>query len=188
MNLPRWQVPALSGRSRAFAAVALLAAGLAGWLVADSFDVLIAFSHERLQAAVEDPRWQPEWGFRGQLFTALAAAALLLAARAATSAPRGVDALLPAVGLVWTLLSLRLLALLNPVTNLFPWLTLLWSPHAGWAVAGAYCIAPRQGDWPARGRAGRTASGKASAPCPTPASLRQSAASPSWPTRRTAST
>ena len=145
MNLPRRRGFALSGRRRALAAVALLAAGLAGWLVADSFDVLIAFSHERLQAAVEDPRWQPEWGFRGQLFTALAAAALLLAARAATSAPRGVDALLPAVGLVWTLLLLRLLALLNPVTNLFPWLTLLWSPHAGWAVAGACCIAAARG-------------------------------------------
>ena len=58
MNLPEWQVPTLSGRSRALAAVALLAAGLAGWFVADSFDVLIAFSHERLRAAVEDPRWQ----------------------------------------------------------------------------------------------------------------------------------
>ncbi len=145
MNLPEWQVPTLSGRGRALAAVALLAAGLAGWFVADSFDVLIAFSHERLRAAVEDPRWQPEWGFGGQLFTALAAVALLLATRSAKSGPRGVDPLLPAAGLVLTLLLLRLLALWNPVTDLFPWLTLLWSPHAGWALAGACCIAAARG-------------------------------------------
>ena len=140
MNLPTWWGSALSGRYETRAVLALLAAGLAGWFLADCFDVLIAFSHERLRAAVEDPRWQPGWGFQSQLFTALAAAALLLAVRAATSVPRGVDALLPAVGLVWALLILRLLALWNPVTSLFPWLTLLWSPHAGWAVAGACCI------------------------------------------------
>lgn len=146
----------MSGRTGALGALALLAAGLAGWFAADCFDVLIAFSHERLRAAVEDPRWQPGWGFKRQLFTALAAAALLLAVRAATSAPREATSLLPAVGLVWTLLILRLLALWNPVTSLFPWLTLLWSPHSGWAVAGACCIVAARGmaagevRWPTR--------------------------------------
>ena len=135
----------MSGRPGALGALALLAAGLAGWFAADCFDVLIAFSHERLRAAVEDPRWQPGWGFQGQLFAVLAAAALLLAVRAATSVPRGVDALLPAAGLVWALLILRLLSLWNPVTSLFPWLTLLWSPHAGWAVAGACGIVAARG-------------------------------------------
>ena len=155
MNLRRWG-PALSGRSGALSALSLLAAGLAGWFLADCFDVLIAFSHERLRAAIEDPRWQPGWGFRNQLFTALSAAALLLAAKGATSEPGKVNALLPAPGLVWALLILRLLALWNPVTSLFPWLTLLWSPHAGWAVAGTCCIVAARGlatageSWPTR--------------------------------------
>ena len=145
MNLPsRWN-SALSGRTGGLSALALLAAGLAGWFLADCFDVLIAFSHERLRAAVEDPRWQPGWGFQNQLFTALSAAALLLAVRGATSEPREVIALLPGAGLVWALLILRLLALWNPVTSLFPWLTLLWSPHAGWAVAGTCCIVAARG-------------------------------------------
>ena len=120
MNFPTWWGSALSGRPGARAVLVLLAAGLAGWFLADCFDVLIAFSHERLRAAVEDPRWQPGWGFQSQMFTALSAAALLLAVRLATSAPRAVDSLLPAAGLLWALRIVRILSLWNPSQSCFP--------------------------------------------------------------------
>lgn len=114
----------------------MLATGIfCAWLALSGFEPVVAAATDELRLAVTTG------GYRLQLPLgpmAVGSAGLILAwvrYRFFTGGRHLQDRLSRATLLAVVLLALRLASLLDPIAHVFPYLTLLWSPHALWAVA-----------------------------------------------------
>lgn len=133
-----------------------LAAGFfCAWLALCGYDPLVAAATEALRLAVSTGPYQLRWPPLGP--AAIGFAGLVLAwirHRRSPDAPHLQERLQRATLLAASLLALRLLALFDPLVLVFPFLTILWSPHALWALALVflgYVHLPRSaGRWPFR--------------------------------------
>lgn len=108
---------------------------LCAWLALCGFEPLIAAVADKLRLVVTIGAFRPQWPLGP---TAVGVAGLVLAwlrYRFLAGEPQLQERLQRATLLAAALLALRLVALCDPLTYLFPFLTLLWSPHALWAVA-----------------------------------------------------
>ncbi len=104
------------------------------WLALSGFEPLVAAATDQLRLAVRAGSYRPQL----PLFPAAVAAAGLVLAwlrHRCGGSPQLQERLQRATLLTAALLALRLLALWDAPVYLFPFLTLLWSPHALWAVA-----------------------------------------------------
>ena len=128
---------------------------LCAWLALSGFDTLVAAAADQLRLAVRTGAYRPQLTLGP---AAIAAAGLVLAwlRHRFRDAPQIQERLQRATLLAAALLALRLLALWDAPVYLFPFLTLLWSPHALWAVAlvflGYVHLPPAggSGDFPTR--------------------------------------
>ena len=112
----------------------LAASLLCAWFALQGFEPIIAASAEELRLVVRTSAWRAQWP-PGPW--AIGFVALLLAwvrHRFTDAGPQLQEKLQRVALLTALLLILRLAALWNPLTYLFPFLTLLWSPHALWAL------------------------------------------------------
>ena len=112
------------------------------WFLVNCFEADIAASREALRIAVEQPGWQPQWPVLPWL---LAVSAVLLtwvrSQRAGAESRLDLHLRLHRLSLLWLgLVALRVASLWNPLLLLFPYLSLLWTPHATWALSLATCI------------------------------------------------
>lgn len=106
-----------------------LAAGVFGaWLVLGGIEPSVAAATDKLRLAVTAGAFRPQWPL-GPLAIGVAGLALAWL----RGGPQ--ERLRQATLLAAALLALRVVALHDGLTYLFPFLTLLWSPHALWAVA-----------------------------------------------------
>ena len=108
---------------------------LCAWLALGGFEPLVAAATNELRLVVTTGAYRLQWPLGP---AALGVAGLVLAwlrYRFFASGPQIQERLQRAILLAAVLLALRLLALCDPLTYFFPFLTLLWSPHALWAVA-----------------------------------------------------
>ena len=123
--------------ARPFAVDLGLAAGIfCAWLALCGFSPVVAAAADELRLAVRPGPYRPQWPPVGP--AAIGAVALVLAwVRHRTPSVRSAlhERLQRATLLAAVLLTLRLLALFDPLVYVFPYLTLLWSPHALWAIA-----------------------------------------------------
>ena len=125
--------------SRPFPVDLGLAAGIfCAWLALCGFDPLVAAATDELRLDQHRPiplRW-PAFGP-----TAIGFAGLVLAwirHRTPSVLPQLQERLQRATLLAASLLAFRLLALFDPLVYIFPFLTILWSPHTLWALALVY--------------------------------------------------
>ena len=113
-----------------------LAAGVfCAWLALSGFEPLIAAARDELRLAVTTGEYLLRLPIGP---AAIGLAGLVLSwvrYRFFSCGQQLQDRLRGATLLVVVLLALRLVSLLDPVVYVFPFLTLLWSPHALWAVA-----------------------------------------------------
>ena len=110
------------------------------WFAISWISVHVAASTGSLSTVVEyshlEIRWSP-----APLITALAG--LLLAHLRGNTELRDTDGrILHLAWLTAALSVVRLLSLWNPLCQLFPYLTLLWSPHATWGLCLCYVVYP----------------------------------------------
>lgn len=117
-----------------------LAAGLFGaWLALSGFDPLVAAAPDELRLAVSPGPYQPRLPPLGPTLFGLAGLVLAwIRYRRVPDAPQLQERLQRATLLAGALLAVRLLALFDPLVRIFPFLTILWSPHALWALALVY--------------------------------------------------
>ena len=110
------------------------------WLALCGFDPLIAAATDELRLAVSTGPYQLAMARLSDL-AAIGFAGLVLAwirHRTPSVLPQLQERLQRATLLAASLLALRLLALFDPLVYIFPYLTILWSPHALWALALVY--------------------------------------------------
>ena len=123
--------------SRSFFVDLSLAAGFfCAWLVLCGFAPVVAAAADELRLAVRSGPYRLQWPPLGP--AVIGAAGLVLAwirYRFLGAGTNLQERLQRATLLAAALLALRLLALFDPLVYVFPYLTLLWSPHALWAVA-----------------------------------------------------
>ena len=124
--------------------LALACTAFFSWLLANCVHVRIGTSLEVLRIAVADPQWHPQWPLGPWL---VGVAALVLAFvhhrrnRLSAEAQAALCNRLRQLSLLTgALLLLRLGLLLIPLSAPFPYLGLLWPPHATWALAAALLI------------------------------------------------
>ena len=126
--------------SRPFPVDLGLAAGIfCAWLALCGFDTLVAAATDELRLAISTGPYHMRWPPLGP--AAIGFAGLVLAwirHRLSPDAPQLQEHLQRATLLAASLLALRLLALFDPLVYIFPYLTILWSPHALWALALVY--------------------------------------------------
>ncbi len=113
-----------------------LAVGIfCAWLALCGFEPRIAAAADELRLVVKIVAYRPQWPLGP---AALGVVGLVLAwvrYRFFAGGPQHQERLQRATLLAAALLALRLLALYDPLVHVFPFLTLLWSPHALWALA-----------------------------------------------------
>ena len=126
--------------SRPFAVDLGLAAGFFfAWLALCGFDPLVAAATDELRLAVSPGPYQLRWPPLGPTLIGLAGLVLAwVRHRFRDGGPHLRERLQRATLLAAALLALRFLALLDPLVYIFPFLTILWSPHALWALALVY--------------------------------------------------
>ena len=107
---------------------------LCAWLVLGGFEPLVAAATDELRLVVTTGAYRLQWPFGPAAFGVAGLVLAWLRYRFFASGPQLQERLQRAALLAAVLLALRLLALLDPLTYFFPFLTLLWSPHALWAV------------------------------------------------------
>ena len=152
---PRAVLGRFSGPAEEFATLAATAAGLAVWLILDCIDVQIAISYESLRGAVADPRWQPHLPLLKIAAAVVGLSLVVMRHLHARVAPAQTGPNCGAAArLAWVLIALRLLSLWDPITNLLPYLSMLWAPHAGWALLAACSLAPHAPAMSSRMKAG----------------------------------
>ena len=119
-----------------------LAAGLfCAWLALCGFDPLVAAATDELRLAVSPGPYQLRWPPLGP--TLIFLAGLVLAWIRHRFQDGGTDLqerIQRATLLAGALLAVRLLALFDPIVRIFPYLTILWSPHALWALALVFLV------------------------------------------------
>ena len=123
--------------SRPFPVDLALAAGIfCAWLALCGYDPLVAAATDELRLAISTGSYQLRWPPLGP--AAVGFSGLVLAwirYRFRGGGPHLQEHLQRATLLAASLLVLRLLALFDPLVYIFPYLTILWSPHALWALA-----------------------------------------------------
>ena len=128
--------------SRPFPVDLGLAAGLfCAWLALCGFDPLVAAATDELRLAVSPGPYQLRWPPLGP--TLIFLAGLVLAWIRHRFQDGGTDLqerIQRATLLAGALLAVRLLALFDPIVRIFPYLTILWSPHALWALALVFLV------------------------------------------------
>ncbi|MCE2440271.1 MAG: hypothetical protein J4F39_12690 [Candidatus Latescibacteria bacterium] len=123
--------------SRSFRVDLGLAAGFFGaWLALCGFSPVVAAAMDELRLAVRNGPYRPQWPPLGPAAIGIAGLILSLIRHHFLGAGSDLqERLQRATLLAGTLLALRLLALFDPLVYIFPFLTILWSPHALWALA-----------------------------------------------------
>ena len=104
------------------------------WALLSCLDAQIAFSRTELRMAVDILGWSAGPGLLPSLL------AIVLLGAASSRRHRGARGFARVAGLAALLSSVRLLSLWQPVGSLFPFLSMLWSPHASWALAGSVFV------------------------------------------------
>ncbi|MCC7265428.1 MAG: hypothetical protein IT369_23230, partial [Candidatus Latescibacteria bacterium] len=119
------------------------------WCLAASFGAKIGISLQEFRLVVDSAGWQPQWPV---LPWVLAVGGLVWAysrhrwGRLAPDQTLWLGQRLRQLTLLTgALLLLRLGTLWSSLTGLFPYLTLLWSPHATWALSAAFLLFPQAG-------------------------------------------
>jgi hypothetical protein len=116
------------------------------WLVGNCFQARIGVAVEAFRLLLDVPYWQPQWPL-GPWLLASAGLGIVYArqrrGRLGAELRRELAGRLRRLSLLaGALLLLRLASLAPPVSGLFPYLTLLWAPHATWALAAAFLLYP----------------------------------------------
>ena len=117
-----------------------LAAGFfCAWLALSGFDPLVAAAMDKLRLAVSPGSYQLRWPPLGPSLIGLAALILAwIRHRFRRDGQKLQERLQRATLLAGALLALRLLTLFDPLVRIFPFLTILWSPHTLWALSLVY--------------------------------------------------
>ena len=105
------------------------------WLALSGFETAISAATDKLRLAVTTGGYRLQLPFGPAAVGFVGLVLTLVRYRFFTGGPQLQDRLSRATLLAVVLLALRLVSLLDPVVHVFPYLTLLWSPHALWAVA-----------------------------------------------------
>ena len=123
--------------ARPFAVDLGLAAGIFGaWLALCGFSPVVAAAADELRLAVRTGPYRLQWPPVGPAVVGIAGLVLAWIRHLTPSLRSALhERLQRATLLAAALLAVRLLALLDPLVYVFPFLTLLWSPHSMWAVA-----------------------------------------------------
>ena len=108
---------------------------LCAWLSLGGFEPLVAAATDELRLVVTTGAYRLQWPLGPAVFGVIGLVLTWLRYRFFDGGPQLQERLQRATLLAAVLLTLRLLALCDPLTYFFPFLTLLWSPHALWAVA-----------------------------------------------------
>lgn len=119
----------------------LAATAFFAWLLAGCYQIRVGVGLEQVRVVLADPQWYPQWPAGPWALAVLALLGALWQRRLATvpEAALGLRLRLRHLSLLTgALLVLRVAALLNPVSALFPYLGLLWAPHAAWALGATY--------------------------------------------------
>lgn len=121
----------------------LAATALFAWLVSGCLDIRFAFARDHLEVAVASMAWRPQWQLGPWLLAVLGLAGAAVRHGYAMADQAVLGQRLRRSGLlVLALLGGRLAACWSPVLVLFPYLGILWSPHASWALAVVYLSLP----------------------------------------------
>ena len=116
-----------------------LAAGLlCVWLVLNGFETLVGAATDELRLVVRPGDYRLQWAVGPAVLGVLGLVLAWLRHRFFAGGSHLQERLRRAGLLAAVLLALRLSALLDPLVHVFPFLTLLWSPHALWALALVY--------------------------------------------------
>ncbi len=123
--------------SRPFPVDLGLAAGFFGaWLALCGFDPLVAAATDELRLAISPGPFHLRWPPLGPALIGLAGLVLAwIRYRFFCAGTNLQERLQRAALLAGALLAVRLLTLVDPLVRIFPFLTILWSPHALWALA-----------------------------------------------------
>lgn len=126
--------------SRPFAVdLGLAFAIFCAWMALCGFDPLIAAATDELRLTVSTGPYQLRWPPLGPTVIGFAGLALAWIRHRFRDAKTDLQERLQRVSLLaGALLALRLLSLLDPLVYVFPFLTILWSPHALWALGLVY--------------------------------------------------
>ena len=108
---------------------------LCAWLSLGGFEPLVAAATDELRLVVTTGAYHLQWPLGPAVFGVAGLVLAWLRYCFFDGGPQLQERLQRATLLAAVLLALRLLALCDPLTYFFPFLTLLWSPHALWAVA-----------------------------------------------------
>ena len=120
---------------RPFLADLALAVGLlCAWLLLYGFEPVVGAAKDEFRLVVRPGDYSLRWAL-GPAILGIAGLALAWVRHSFFSGSQLQERLRRATLLAAALLILRLAALLDPLVYVFPFLTLLWSPHALWAVA-----------------------------------------------------
>lgn len=120
---------------RPFLADLALAVGLlCAWLLLYGFQPVVGAAKDEFRLVVRPGDYSLRWAL-GPAILGIAGLALAWLRHSFFSGSQLQERLRRAALLAAALLILRLAALLDPLVYVFPFLTLLWSPHALWAVA-----------------------------------------------------
>ncbi len=108
---------------------------LCAWLALGGFEPLVAAATDQLRLALRPGAYRPQLPLGPAVVGAAGLVLAWLRHRFLGGAHQVQERLQRATLLTAALLALRLLALWDAPVYLFPFLTLLWSPHALWALA-----------------------------------------------------
>ncbi|MCY3737499.1 MAG: hypothetical protein OXG13_13910 [Gemmatimonadaceae bacterium] len=115
--------------------LALAAGLLCVWLALSGLETLVGAADHELRLVVRLTDYRLQWPFWPGALGVVGLALAWLRHSVFAGGSRLQERLHRATLLAALLLVLRFAALLDPVVYVFPFLTLLWSPHALWAVA-----------------------------------------------------
>ncbi|MCC7264709.1 MAG: hypothetical protein IT369_19510 [Candidatus Latescibacteria bacterium] len=126
------------------AELCLAATTLFLWLLGNCFQARIGISLEVLKVVVADAQWHPQWPLGPWLLGIVSLAGAYAHHCRSNLAPEeraGLRLRLRHLTLLSAALMLfRFGTLLDPLPALLPYLSLLWSPHATWALATAFLL------------------------------------------------
>jgi hypothetical protein len=116
----------------------LTASVICAWFALQGFAPVVAASTKELRLVVQTSAWQLQWPLGPWLISFGGLALCWIRYHFFDADPQRQDRLQRATLLTALLLGLRLAALWPPLTHIFPYLTVLWSPHALWALSLLY--------------------------------------------------